>query len=92
MEIPVQGEAKQCTSQSEFILLSSSTRFQYWMPSSDSPEHISNGVSLQKWLNETADIRLSVGTDTLGTLDTPNTSEFDRPLLPQRCTTQEVTD
>ncbi|GBN21108.1 hypothetical protein AVEN_235149-1 [Araneus ventricosus] len=47
METLVQGEAKQCTSQSEFIPLSLWTQFQYWMPSSDSPEHISNGVNLQ---------------------------------------------
>ncbi|GBN03686.1 hypothetical protein AVEN_262777-1 [Araneus ventricosus] len=42
MQTLVQGEAKQCTSQSEFISLSFLTQFQYWTPSSDSPEHISN--------------------------------------------------
>ncbi|GBL73783.1 hypothetical protein AVEN_230758-1 [Araneus ventricosus] len=47
MQTLVHGEAKQCTSQSELISLSFLTQFQYWIPSSDSPEHISNGVSLQ---------------------------------------------
>ncbi|GBN59381.1 hypothetical protein AVEN_24745-1 [Araneus ventricosus] len=47
METLVEGEAKQCTSQSEFIPLSLWTQFQYWMPSSDSPEYISNGVNPQ---------------------------------------------
>ncbi|GBO13124.1 hypothetical protein AVEN_97444-1 [Araneus ventricosus] len=44
MQTLVHGEAKQCTSQSEFISLSFLTQFQYWIPSSDSPEHISNGA------------------------------------------------
>ncbi|GBM59107.1 hypothetical protein AVEN_255651-1 [Araneus ventricosus] len=47
MKIPIQGGAKQHTSQSEFISLSSWTQFQHRMPSSDSPEHLSNGISLQ---------------------------------------------
>ncbi|GBN01496.1 hypothetical protein AVEN_20695-1 [Araneus ventricosus] len=57
METLVQGEAKQCTSQSEFIPLSLWTQFQYWMPSSDSPEHISNGVSPQVYIAE-SDVKL----------------------------------
>ncbi|GBO04292.1 hypothetical protein AVEN_138727-1 [Araneus ventricosus] len=57
MKIPIQDGAKQYTSQSEFISLSSWTQFQYWMPSSDSPEHLSNGISLQAYIPE-SDVKL----------------------------------